>query len=148
MLKILVYLSLIISLKASDYQEFKELCSEVRVSSSISVSKYKNLEDSIEAGKIKILKSLSEEFTGVLVESKFIVKKYSNKDGYKKEIISYLKTQSNGWLFPKYLYIYDNKTSYFKFDKINDLLTINAKLKCNKRVYRALNSKISNLDNR
>jgi hypothetical protein len=91
------------------------------VSSFATVSNYNSLEDSIDSVKMKIRINLSEYFTGALVNSEFIVKKYLNKNSYKKEIKLYLKTQISSWIFPKYLY---NDTSYFKYDKIKSLILI------------------------
>nr|MBL0721025.1 hypothetical protein [Sulfurovaceae bacterium] len=147
MKKLLLLLCCLVSLYGNDkdYQEFKEMCQNIRISSHITVSKYETFEDSLNSLKMNALKSLAEEFTGVLIESEFIQKEYSDKNNYKQEIQTYLKTQTNGWIFPKYLYLYDNKTSFYKYDKAIDLLTLNAKLRCNKRVYRELNTKLNTM---
>lgn len=140
--RFIIIILLTLTIQADEYQEFKELCQDIKISSHVTVSKYDTFEDSLNSLKMDALKGLAEEFTGVLIDSSFIQKKYADKDNYKSEIKTYLKTQTNGWIFPKYLYIYDNKTSYYKYDKNQDLLTINAKLRCNKRVFRELNTKL------
>lgn len=143
---ILLFIFISTIIKADEYQDFIDMCNDVRVSSFVTVSNYSSLGDSINGAKMDIKSSLAEEFSGVLIESELIQKKFSSKDIYKKELTTYLKSSTKGWVFPKYLYIYDNKTSFYKYDKSNDLLTINAKLKCNKRIYRELEKKLDLLE--
>ena len=127
---------------ANEYKEFKEMCDDVQVTSGVTVSNSNSVEESIIKVKMKAQQDLAEEFIGVLVESEFIINEEESRDGYKEKLQSYLKTSTSGWIFPKYLYIYENGTRYYTYNEKRDWLTINAKLRCNKRVFRELKNKI------